>query len=88
MQTRQYGDYQFDIYLDGLQGKLPRYPVDFSVAGACGGRGAALMGALLRRRRRWRRKHPARQRRSLLAIRDRASDARGRDRTRPVGVTV
>jgi lactate 2-monooxygenase len=29
MQTRQYGDYQFDIYLDGLQGKLPRYPVDY-----------------------------------------------------------
>jgi lactate 2-monooxygenase len=29
MQTHQYGDYQFDIYLDGLQGKLPRYPVDF-----------------------------------------------------------
>jgi lactate 2-monooxygenase len=30
MQTRQYGDYQFDIYLDGLQGKLPRYPVDYT----------------------------------------------------------
>ena len=29
MQTRQYGDYQFDIYLNGLQGKLPRYPVDY-----------------------------------------------------------
>ena len=29
MQTRQYGDYQTDIYLDGLQGKLPRYPVDY-----------------------------------------------------------
>jgi lactate 2-monooxygenase len=30
MQSRQYGDYQFDIYLDGLQGKLPRYPVDYT----------------------------------------------------------
>jgi lactate 2-monooxygenase len=26
----QYGDYQFDIYFDGLEGKLPRYPVDFA----------------------------------------------------------
>jgi lactate 2-monooxygenase len=25
----QYGDYQFDIYFDGLDGQLPRYPVDF-----------------------------------------------------------
>ena len=30
MQSRQYGDYQLDIYLDGLQGKLPRYPVDYT----------------------------------------------------------
>jgi len=30
MQTRQYGDYQDDIYLDGVQGKLPRYPLEFS----------------------------------------------------------
>ena len=30
MQTHQYGDYQFDIYLNGLQGKLPRFPVDFA----------------------------------------------------------
>ena len=29
MQAPQYGDYQFEIYLDGLQGKLPRYPIDF-----------------------------------------------------------
>jgi hypothetical protein len=29
MQTRRYGDYRTDIYLDGLQGKLPRYPVDY-----------------------------------------------------------
>ena len=29
MQNRQYGDYQFDIYLNGLQGKLPRCPVDY-----------------------------------------------------------
>ena len=62
MHTQQHGDYQFDIYLNGLQGKLPRYL-------------------------RWRRKH---QRASvdLLAIRDRASDARWRDPTRPVGVPV
>jgi lactate 2-monooxygenase len=26
----QYGDYQFEIYFDGLEGKLPRYPVDFA----------------------------------------------------------
>jgi lactate 2-monooxygenase len=30
MQTHQYGDYQFDIYLNGLEGKLPRFPVDFA----------------------------------------------------------
>jgi hypothetical protein len=24
-----YGDYQWDIYLPGLQGKLPKYPVDY-----------------------------------------------------------
>lgn len=30
MQTRPYGDYQIEIYLGGLQGKLPRYPVDYS----------------------------------------------------------
>lgn len=24
-----YGDFQFEIYLNGLQGELPRYPVDF-----------------------------------------------------------
>jgi isopentenyl diphosphate isomerase/L-lactate dehydrogenase-like FMN-dependent dehydrogenase len=26
----QYGDYQFDIYFDGLEGQLPKYPVDFA----------------------------------------------------------
>src|ERR1700752_5130508 len=30
MSTPQYGDYQFDIYFDGLEGRLPRYPVDFA----------------------------------------------------------
>jgi lactate 2-monooxygenase len=25
----QYGDYHWDIYLPGLQGKLPKYPVDY-----------------------------------------------------------
>jgi lactate 2-monooxygenase len=29
MPTQQYGDYQFEIYLDGLEGRVPRYPVDF-----------------------------------------------------------
>jgi lactate 2-monooxygenase len=29
MPRRAYGDFQFDIYLDGMQGKLPVYPVDF-----------------------------------------------------------
>jgi FMN-dependent dehydrogenase len=27
--TPQYGDYQWDICLSGLQGKLPKYPVDY-----------------------------------------------------------
>jgi lactate 2-monooxygenase len=30
MRTRQYGDYQFDIYFDGLDGRVPKYPVDFA----------------------------------------------------------
>jgi lactate 2-monooxygenase len=25
----QYGDYQWDIYPPGLQGKLPKYPIDY-----------------------------------------------------------
>ncbi len=29
MPTQQYGDYQFEVYLDGLEGRAPRYPVDF-----------------------------------------------------------
>ena len=29
MPTPRYGDYQWDIYLPGLQGKLPKYPVDY-----------------------------------------------------------
>jgi hypothetical protein len=31
MSTPQYGDYQFDIYFDGLEGQLPKYPVDFAI---------------------------------------------------------
>jgi lactate 2-monooxygenase len=30
MPKEQYGDYQFEIYLDGLDGRLPNYPVDFA----------------------------------------------------------
>jgi lactate 2-monooxygenase len=30
MSNAQYGDYQFEIYLDGLEGRVPRYPVDFA----------------------------------------------------------
>jgi lactate 2-monooxygenase len=30
MPTPQYGDYQMEIYGGGLQGKLPRFPVDFA----------------------------------------------------------
>jgi hypothetical protein len=30
MSIPQYGDYQFDIYFDGLDGQLPKYPVDFA----------------------------------------------------------
>jgi lactate 2-monooxygenase len=30
MPGHQYGDYQWDIYGDGLQGKLPRFPVDYA----------------------------------------------------------
>jgi len=29
MPRQQFGDYQWDIYRDGLQGKLPRFPVDY-----------------------------------------------------------
>jgi len=29
MTKKQYGDYQFDIYFDGLEGQTPNYPVDF-----------------------------------------------------------
>jgi FMN-dependent dehydrogenase len=29
MPTPQYGDYQSEIYADGLQGKLPRFPLDY-----------------------------------------------------------
>src|SRR4029077_3120346 len=30
MFTPQYGDYQHEIYFDGLEGRLPKYPVDFA----------------------------------------------------------
>lgn len=30
LKARQFGDFQFDIYFDGLDGKAPRYPVDFA----------------------------------------------------------
>jgi hypothetical protein len=30
MPVPQYGDYQFDIYFNGLDGQLPKYPVDFA----------------------------------------------------------
>jgi lactate 2-monooxygenase len=30
MAAPQYGDYENDIYLDGLEGRLPKYPVDFA----------------------------------------------------------
>jgi lactate 2-monooxygenase len=30
MYSQQYGDYQFEIYFDGLDGRVPRYPVDFA----------------------------------------------------------
>jgi hypothetical protein len=30
MSIPPYGDYQFDIYFDGLEGQLPKYPVDFA----------------------------------------------------------
>jgi hypothetical protein len=65
MHTQQHGDYQFDIYLNGLQGKLPRYP------NGRAGDGNTQRASV-----------------DLLAIRDRASDARWRDPTRPVGVPV
>ena len=31
MSTPQYGDYQFDIYFYGLEGQLPKHPVDFAI---------------------------------------------------------
>jgi hypothetical protein len=30
MSVPQYGDYQFDICFDGLEGQLAKYPVDFA----------------------------------------------------------
>ncbi len=30
LSEHHYGDYQWDIYGDGLQGKLPRFPVDYA----------------------------------------------------------
>ena len=30
MTKKQYGDYQFDIYFDGLEGQTPNYPVDYA----------------------------------------------------------
>jgi lactate 2-monooxygenase len=30
MSTPQYGDYQNEIFFDGLEGRLPKYPVDFA----------------------------------------------------------
>jgi hypothetical protein len=30
MTKKQYGDYQFDIYFDGLEGRTPNYPVDYA----------------------------------------------------------
>jgi hypothetical protein len=30
MSVPQYGDYQYEIYTDGLNGRLPKYPVDFT----------------------------------------------------------
>src|SRR5271163_2671529 len=30
MSIPQYGDYQYEIYFDGLEGRLPKYPVDFA----------------------------------------------------------
>ena len=30
MAVPQYGDYQYGIYFDGLDGRLPKYPVDFA----------------------------------------------------------
>jgi hypothetical protein len=29
MTEQQYGDCQFEIYCDGLEGRLPNYPVDY-----------------------------------------------------------
>jgi lactate 2-monooxygenase len=29
MSNVQYGDYQFEIYFDGLEGRVPKYPVDY-----------------------------------------------------------
>jgi hypothetical protein len=36
MAVPQYGDYQYGIYFDdGLDGRLPKYPVDFASPGGC-----------------------------------------------------
>jgi hypothetical protein len=30
MSISRYGDYRFDVYFDGVQGRMPKYPVDFA----------------------------------------------------------
>ena len=39
MSIPQYGDYQYEIYFDGLEGRLPKYPVDFASLERAAGEG-------------------------------------------------
>lgn len=87
MTKKQYGDYQFDIYFDGLEGQTPNYPVDY----------AALERAAAEVLPPWVLSYVAggagdestqRQRRGLLALRHHAPHARRRHRARPVSVVV
>jgi lactate 2-monooxygenase len=53
MSILQYRDYQFEIYFDGLEGQLPKYPVDFASLERKAAEVLPLVGALLRRRWLW-----------------------------------
>src|ERR1700744_4529805 len=39
MSAPRYGDYQYEIYFDGLEGRLPKYPVDLASLERAGGQG-------------------------------------------------
>src|ERR1700730_17795302 len=57
MSAPRYGDYQYEIYFDGLEGRLPKYPVDFASLERAAGEVVPAF-VFLRGRRLWLRRHP------------------------------